>query len=376
METAIASSRRQTRVASAAAGDATCTSHVRGSSVGRSTRWTRSLTTVGLPAASAAQPGTGRLAVGRPAQAEADVALEDGAIEGVVVDPAGHVDQVVDAVRPGVGDDVVVRRHAADEPQPDVRHRAPDRRQRPQHLRHALLLGHQPKRRERDGACNSQLPTPNFQPCWARSRLDFLGVGRWESGVDCRRQQVRRTMANHMDVEPWVSIPELSGERWKVDGDGAGGGERDGGQRPDRRAGVAQAGEDPFGDARRRVGMAEGQLGAQIVRPAAGDQRMRPRLVQLRVVQHDQAGVAGEVGPHVVVAARVAELVDDQIERLRVDGWARSRRPTGQGPRARRPRQTRPIRTRASDRRAAQTSSPTNSAMSWRAARAGSTIAL
>ena len=100
-------------------------------------------------------------------------------------------------------------------------------------------------------------------------------------------------------------------------GHGAGGGERDGRERPVRRAGVAQAGEDPFGDARRRVGMPEAQLGAQVVRPAAGNQRMRPRLVQLRVVQHDQAGIAGEVGPHVVVAAGVAELVHHQIERLR-----------------------------------------------------------
>ena len=307
-----------------------------------------------------AQPRAGRLAVGRPAQAEADVALEDRAIEGVVVDPAGHLDQVVDAVRPGVGEDVVVRRHAADEPQPDVRHRAPDRRQRPQHLRHALFRGHQPKRRESDRSSR-----------WC-SRCCF----RWSSPTPSKTLQIWRSVADHVDVEAGPRLPQIGGQGREVHGDGAGGGERDGGQRPDRRAGVAQAGEDPFGDARRRVGMPEAQLGAQVVRPAAGDQRMRPRLVQLRVVQHDQAGVAGEVGPHVVVAAGVAELVDDQIERLRAMDAARSRRPTGSGPQGEATAANPSGPTRASDRRAAQTSSPTKSAMSWRAARAGRTIAL
>jgi hypothetical protein len=61
--------------------------------------------------------------------------------------------------------------------------------------------------------------------------------------------------------------------------------------------------------------MAEGQLGAEIGSPAARDQGMRTRLVQLGVVQHDQAGVAREIGPHVVVTAGVAELVDDEVER-------------------------------------------------------------
>ena len=136
--------------------------------------------------------------------------------------------------------------------------------------------------------------------------------------ADSRTLQIWRSVADHVDVEAGPRLAQIGGQGREVDGDGAGGGERDGGQRPDRRAGVAQAGEDPFGDARRRVGMPEAQLGTQVVRPAAGDQRMRPRLVQLRVVQHDQAGVAGEVGPHVVVAACIAELVDDQIERLGV----------------------------------------------------------
>ena len=43
----------------------------------------------------------------------------------------------------------------ADEPEPDVRHRAPDRRQCPQHLRHALLGRHQSERHEFDGLSRS-----------------------------------------------------------------------------------------------------------------------------------------------------------------------------------------------------------------------------
>ena len=43
--------------------------------------------------------------------------------------------------------------------------------------------------------------------------------------------------------------------------------------------------------------------------------RLRPRLVDLRVVQHDQSRVPKQVAPHVVVAAGVAELIDREVVR-------------------------------------------------------------
>ena len=38
--------------------------------------------------------------------------------------------------------------------------------------------------------------------------------------------------------------------------------------------------------------------------------------MELTIVEHDEAGIADEIRPHVVVKGRVAHLVDDQIVRL------------------------------------------------------------
>ena len=43
-------------------------------------------------------------------------------------------------------------------------------------------------------------------------------------------------------------------------------------------------------------------------------------MVQLRIVKHDQARVAKDVGPHVIVAPRVADLKHDEVVSAAVGG--------------------------------------------------------
>ena len=66
-------------------------------------------------------------------------------------------------------------------------------------------------------------------------------------------------------------------------------------------------------EAARGVGVVVPELAAVVVESLLLQQAARPRLVQPRVVQDDEAGEGGEVGPHVVVARRVTELIHDQI---------------------------------------------------------------
>jgi hypothetical protein len=40
--------------------------------------------------------------------------------------------------------------------------------------------------------------------------------------------------------------------------------------------------------------------------------------MELRVMKHDEAGVAGDVGPGMVVSRRIAKLVDDEVVRATV----------------------------------------------------------
>ena len=50
-----------------------------------------------------------------------------------------------------------------------------------------------------------------------------------------------------------------------------------------------------------------------VVEPLLLEEVVRARLMQPRIVQHDEAGVGRHVAPHEGVAWRVAELVDDKI---------------------------------------------------------------
>ena len=53
-----------------------------------------------------------------------------------------------------------------------------------------------------------------------------------------------------------------------------------------------------------------------VARVAPLEEREGACLMQLRVVQNDQAGEMEEVGPHVVVTGGVSELEDSEIVRL------------------------------------------------------------
>ena len=58
------------------------------------------------------------------------------------------------------------------------------------------------------------------------------------------------------------------------------------------------------------------ELASVVVEPLLLEQVPGARMVQLWIVDDNEPGVAGEVGPDVVVMGVVAELVDDQIVRI------------------------------------------------------------
>ncbi len=80
-----------------------------------------------------------------------------------------------------------------------------------------------------------------------------------------------------------------------------------------------QADGAELGEIRVRVRMIEPELAPIIVLPRLPllQQHASSRVVQLAVVQNDEAREADQIRPHVVVARRVAELIDDEIVRAR-----------------------------------------------------------
>jgi len=61
--------------------------------------------------------------------------------------------------------------------------------------------------------------------------------------------------------------------------------------------------------------MVEPEFAAVVVEPPLPQKLPRPRVMQRRIVDHDQPGKAREIRPHEIVTARVPELVDDEIVR-------------------------------------------------------------
>ena len=92
---------------------------------------------------------------------------------------------------------------------------------------------------------------------------------------------------------------------------------RGAGDEPRHRPGVVEvvveARDRELSQVRVGVGMIPGELGAVVVGAERAEQGRRPRVVQVRVVQHGQAGIPEEVRPQIVVMRRVAELVDGQV---------------------------------------------------------------
>ncbi len=116
----------------------------------------------------------------------------------------------------------------------------------------------------------------------------------------------------HLDAEGLV---QTDGQRGAVHGGHSRLRQHEPYERPVRIQRPAEAGLEEQAEIGRRVRMVGGELRQVVVPPRlpAFEQRAGPRLVHLRVVQHDQTRVAEEVAPHVVVALRVAEVVDRQI---------------------------------------------------------------
>ena len=76
---------------------------------------------------------------------------------------------------------------------------------------------------------------------------------------------------------------------------------------------VVEAGDRQLGEVRAGVGMIPRELGAVVRGAERAEQGRRPRMMQVRIVEHRQAGIPEEVGPLVVVVRRVADLVDGQV---------------------------------------------------------------
>ena len=99
-----------------------------------------------------------------------------------------------------------------------------------------------------------------------------------------------------------------------MDGDQARAFHREPQHGPEAEQGAAFAFDDEVGDFDGRLGVAVLELRLVVERPpAAGQQREGPRLVELRVVQDEQPGMAQQIRPHVVMVARVPHLIDDEI---------------------------------------------------------------
>ena len=75
----------------------------------------------------------------------------------------------------------------------------------------------------------------------------------------------------------------------------------------------AEAGDGVLDEPVRRVRMVVPELAPIVVGALRAEQTSRARVVQPRVVQHDEARIRREIRPHVVVARRIAQLIDDQI---------------------------------------------------------------
>ena len=80
----------------------------------------------------------------------------------------------------------------------------------------------------------------------------------------------------------------------------------------------SQAGQRGFGRFPRQLRVIERQLRAVVVRSAASQQRPGAGVVQVAVVEDDEPRVPEQVGPHEVVAPRVAHLEDRQVVRRAV----------------------------------------------------------
>ena len=142
--------------------------------------------------------------------------------------------------------------------------------------------------------------------------------GRLESSADrgprlgCGGKR-RHAHADGFDMRPRIRLAQFGRNAWTVD--------RDGARRIDHRFHhgpqvidrAAESFDGPLRDGRVHPGVVVLKFLAVLGDALAVEQAPRARVVQPGVVQDDETRIAREVGPHVVVAGGVAQVVDDEV---------------------------------------------------------------
>ena len=133
------------------------------------------------------------------------------------------------------------------------------------------------------------------------------GIGAWcrcrHAHLDNRNGRARIALAN-VAGKPFVVDEQLAA---RLDDDAQHG--------PEVSQRTQQTDGAELSEAFSRVGMVEPELVPVVVLPRRPLLQQHPpaRVVQLPVVQDGETGIPDEIGPHVVVAGGVAELIDDEI---------------------------------------------------------------
>ena len=115
------------------------------------------------------------------------------------------------------------------------------------------------------------------------------------------------------DLAVGVLGPEQFCERQAVHGDEGGLLDDEPPHGPEKVRRTLQAVHHELGEVARRLRVIGGELGPVVVAAAVPEQRAGAGVVELAVVQDDEAWVSDQGRPHVVVAGRVAELVDHTV---------------------------------------------------------------
>ena len=176
-----------------------------------------------------------------------------------------------------------------------------DRRKGAHRLAHSLLRRDFPKRREYDGIFRDSVARTN--PLRAQPEL---------------RRGFGDTHFHDIDRGLRMGFANLIGQPVVMHEDTPAGLDDDAQHRPQIGQRSQQADGAELSEIRVRVGMVEPELATIIVPPRLPplQQHASSRVVQLAVVQNDETREADQIRPHVVVAGRVAELIDDEIVRI------------------------------------------------------------
>ena len=162
-----------------------------------------------------------------------------------------------------------------------------------------------PKDREHQGVIRHVELAAHTRAC-----LDLAVERRAASRLECSHAHPDRVNG---DIS--VLFAELGGYAPVVHGDRPGGPHHHAQHRPEVVDRSAEPFDGVFDEVGCRIGMVVPEFVAVVAEPFLIQQSPRPGMVQARVVQHDEARVARQIRPHVVVAGGVPELVHDEIVR-------------------------------------------------------------